>query len=217
MPEVFSQSRNNYVPASIKDDLPSRSSLGSFLIRPAKARVAVLEEDEKIILILRQHPITLLPRILTIGLILGVGFVFGNMVNVSFLPGSLVMGFEVLWFLFILGIFLEKVINWYFNVIVLTDERVIDIDFLHLIYKNVTTAKIDNIEDVTYSVTGVFQSLLNYGNVLIQTAGAVTGMAPQQTVAAIEIWSTPNPAKVVKVINDLMLQEEQETLEGRAK
>jgi cytochrome c-type biogenesis protein CcmH/NrfF len=66
-------------------------------------------------------------------------------------------------------------------------------------------------------VTGVIQSLLNFGNVLIQTAGAVVGMEPQQTVASIVIWSTPNPAKVVGVINDLMLQEEQEKLEGRAK
>jgi hypothetical protein len=137
--------------------------------------------------------------------------------DVSILPPVYLTGFGILWFLFIFGLFLEKVVSWYFNVIVITDERIIDIDFLHLVYKNVTVTKIDNIEDVTYSVTGVIQSLLNFGNVLIQTAGAVVTMQPQQTIASIEIWGTPNPAKVVGVINDLMLQEEQEKLEGRAK
>lgn len=216
MPEVFTR-KKVFVPASLKQDLPSTNPLGAFLIRPQHTCVAILEEEEEVILILRQHPFTLLPRFLVILLVTGIGIFFQSLINISYLPIALTTGFGVLWFLFLFGLGFEKMVSWYFNVIVITDERIIDIDFLHLVYKNITVTKIDNIEDVTYSVTGVFQSLFNFGNVLIQTAGAVVGMAPQQTMASIEIWSTPNPAKVVNVINDLMLQEEQEKLEGRAK
>jgi hypothetical protein len=228
MPEVFSRSKNDskhpvhkhkkvFIPASIKHEHHSTNPLGSFLVRPKRAVIAVLEEDEEVILLLRRHPITLLPRIFAVLLILGIGFFFNSLIDLSFLPAAYSLGFGMLWFLFVFGMLFEKLVSWYFNMIIITDERVIDIDFLHLIYKNVTVTKIDNIEDVTYSVTGVLQSLLHYGNVLIQTAGAVVAMAPQQTVASIEIWSTPHPSKVVGVINDLMLQEEQEKLEGRAK
>ena len=88
---------------------------------------------------------------------------------------------------------------------------------IDLIYKNITATKIDRIEDVTYSVSGVLASFLNYGNVLIQTAGAGIEMKPQQTAPFMEIFNTPHPAKVTKLINELIMEEEQEKIEGRVR
>lgn len=209
--------RPGFIPPSIKHDRPSRHSFGSFLIRPPYIHTNVLEEDERVILLLRQHPIILVKHFLIIAFFFAVGAFVASSLNTSFLPPIFTTAFGLLWYLFLYSLIIEKIISWYFNVIIITDERIIDLDFLHLIYQNVTVTKLENIEDVTYSVTGVFPSLLGFGNVLIQTAGAVVSMAPQQTVASIEIWNTPNPGKVVNVLNDLILQEEQEKLEGRAK
>jgi hypothetical protein len=208
---------HDYIPPSIRHDKPTRQPLSSFLIRPSKIYTNILEEEERVILLLRQHPIILVKYLLIIAFFFLIGSFVAASINVSFLPASYTTAITILWYLFLYSLIIEKIVSWYFNVIIITDERIIDLDFLHLIYQNVTVTKLDNIEDVTYSVTGVFPSLLGFGNVLIQTAGAVVSMAPQQTVASIEIWNTPNPGKVVNVLNDLILQEEQEKLEGRAK
>lgn len=233
MPEIFNQAeyitgesptietphpqRKRFTPFSIKNDVPTHHPLGSFLIKPKRLKLNILEQDEEVILILREHPIQLLGRIFIILILIVATIIFSRFTDVSIIPQIYLSEVGLLWFLFLFGMIFERIVSWYFNTIVITDERIIDIDFFHLIYKNITSTKIDNIEDVTYSITGVLPSLLNYGNVLIQTAGAVVSMAPQQTTASIEIWNTPNPAKIVNVVNELMLQEEQEKLEGRAK
>jgi hypothetical protein len=121
----------------------------------------------------------------------------------------------ILWYLLTTAIALEGFFSWYFDLFVITDERIIDIDFKNLIYKNITATKIENIEDVTYSVSGAIPSMLNYGNVVIQTAGAVVTVHPQETQASIEMVNTPKPAMVARLINELILEEEQERIEGR--
>jgi hypothetical protein len=50
------------------------------------------------------------------------------------------------------------------------------------------------IQDVTYVVTGVSQTLFNYGHVLIQTASEIP---------VIEISSVPNPEVVAKILQQM--------------
>jgi hypothetical protein len=123
----------------------------------------------------------------------------------------------MLWYLLVTAVVLGGFLRWYFDVFVVTDERIIDIDFNNLIYKNITSTKIDNIEDVTYNVSGAIQSLFNFGQVLIQTAGTGVSMAPENATPTMEIWDTPQPALVAKLINELIVEEEQEKLDGRAR
>jgi hypothetical protein len=89
----------------------------------------------------------------------------------------------MLWYLLVTAVVLGGFLRWYFDVFVVTDERIIDIDFNNLIYKNITSTKIDNIEDVTYNVSGAIQSLFNFGQVLIQTAGTGVSMAARKCYA----------------------------------
>ena len=69
-------------------------------------------------------------------------------------------------------------------------------------------AKVDKIEDVTYNQGGVIKALFDYGNVSLQTA------AEQRN---FEIKDVPHPNRVVAVLNELKLEEEQEKLDGRAR
>jgi uncharacterized membrane protein YdbT with pleckstrin-like domain len=58
------------------------------------------------------------------------------------------------------------------NVFLVTDQRVIDIDqkgFFHRVVSETTHRKI---QDISYSVRGLWATLLGFGTVSIQTAGA---------------------------------------------
>ncbi len=98
--------------------------------------------------------------------------------------------------------------SWFFNIFILTDERVIDVDFLNLFSRVISDAKIDHIQDVNSEMSGVWQTFFNFGTVFIQTAGE----KPQFIFQNI-----PQPDKVVEIINHLIDLEEQEKLEGRVK
>ena len=106
-----------------------------------------------------------------------------------------------------MGYALESFLTWFFNVFIVTDERLIDVDFLSLIYKNITAAKLDNIEDITAETGGAIRSIFNFGTVKVQTAGS----QPE-----IEFEDVPQPAKVTRLLNELLLEEEREKIEGRA-
>ena len=93
---------------------------------------------------------------------------------------------------------------WFFNVYIVTTERVVDVDFYNLIYKKVSDADLIKIQDVSYNQGGVLRTLLNYGDVNIQTAGEVTNF---------DFEAVPQPDRVAKILQDLRQDEEQETID----
>ena len=101
---------------------------------------------------------------------------------------------------------IENFLYWYYNIYIITDERIIDIDFYSLIYRSVSEAKIDKIEDVTATTAGLFAGVFNYGNITIQTAAEKR---------EFDFNKVPQPAKVTKFLNELILEEEREKNEGR--
>lgn len=204
--------------SSVMREFPhSNGVMSSFMVRPKGVEVEVQGDEEKILLIVREHFITNWKWILLVIFLLWLPLMFTTQPYWSLLPGNFQFMTMVFWYFMVVTIALQGFLSWYFDLMVVTDERMIDIDFYGLIYKNITTAKIDDIQDVTFSVNGPLASLLNYGNVLVQTAGAVVSMKPQETIPTIEIWNTPHPSKVAKLINELMLEEEQEAIEGRVR
>ncbi|OGM82458.1 hypothetical protein A2376_01995 [Candidatus Woesebacteria bacterium RIFOXYB1_FULL_47_31] len=124
----------------------------------------------------------------------------------SFLPVNFQLIAVLFWYLITTAFILESFLTWFFNVYLITDERIVDIDFLNLLYKEVSDANIDKIQDVTYKMAGAVRTLFNYGDVLIQTASEVPNF---------DFLAVPRPDKVATVLQDLRIEEEQEKLEGR--
>jgi uncharacterized membrane protein YdbT with pleckstrin-like domain len=62
-------------------------------------------------------------------------------------------------------------IDYYFDIWVITSERVINIEQKGLFIRCLSELKLDRIQDVTVEVTGIFATILNFGDVFIQTAG----------------------------------------------
>ena len=186
----------------------TRHSFSSFLVRPKVFSFQERDDEEEIILVLRRHWVTNLPWIL-ISIIMFLGPIVLPLVPLldSFPPNYQFIAI-VFWYLITFVYAFERFLSWYFNVCIITDERVVDIDFNNLLIKKFTDAKISMIQDVTSKVVGVTQTLFNYGTVFVQTAAEV----PELIFSQI-----PNPDKVIKVLQQLRQEEEQEALEGRVR
>ncbi|PIU02115.1 hypothetical protein COT66_01885 [Candidatus Shapirobacteria bacterium CG09_land_8_20_14_0_10_49_15] len=213
MPDIFVDKKVEKEAAKpvepITKTLPlSESAWSSFVTRPKKVNFETQERREKVVLLLRRHWLTNVPWALLVVLMLVAPAFFSFFPLNDFLPGKFHLVGLIGWYLLTTAVFLEKSLSWLFNVNLITDERIVDIDFPTLLYRHISSAKIDHIEDISVQVGGFVRSLFNYGDVLIQTAG---------TQPEICFEAVPQPARVVKILNEMMLQEEQEKLEGRAR
>jgi hypothetical protein len=84
---------------------------------------------------------------------------------------------------------------WYFNVYIISDKKIVDIDFRGFLYKNISEAPIKNIEDVTSNVSGLFGTTFNFGYVDIQTSAEKR---------EFEFENVSNPSKIRDLIADLV-------------
>ncbi len=182
--------------------------LAAYCYFPDKVDFEIRERKEKIVLLLRRHPITNVAWILIAILMIIAPLTLSVFPLLSFLPSNFQFIAVLVWYLITTAFVLESFLTWFFNVNIITDERIVDIDFHNLIYKEVSDCKIDNIQDVTYKMGGVVRTIFNYGDVYIQTAAEVP---------AFEFLAVPKPSKVARVLQDLIIEEEKEKLEGRVR
>ncbi len=186
----------------------SHSPLAAYCYFPDKVDFETRERKEKIVLLLRRHPITNVAWILIAILMIFAPLTLSFFPILSFLPSNFQFIAVLVWYLITTAFVLENFLTWFFNVNIITDERIVDIDFHNLIYKEVSDCKIDNIQDVTYKMGGVVRTIFNYGDIYIQTAAEVP---------AFEFLAVPKPSKVARVLQDLIIEEEKEKLEGRVR
>jgi len=85
--------------------------------------------------------------------------------------GSLLFFFGVLW-LFIAWItFMVIWTNYYLDVWIITNKRIIDIEQYGLFSRDLSEFRLDRIQDVTIEVKGILPTLLKFGDIHVQTAG----------------------------------------------
>lgn len=156
--------------------------------------------DEKVYIVVREHWFHFLIKVLVWGLLVVFGIVFayfgpeyvpffftGTALLVMKLIGSIYLIFLAVY------IFLVFVIH-YLNVHIITNMRVVDIDQKGLFSHTFSELHINKLEDATSQVNGFFGTIFNFGNVLIQTAGASE---------QFDFEHVPEPSKLVKIILDL--------------
>lgn len=84
--------------------------------------------------------------------------------------GLLLFGYVI--FLASLSYLLYNFVIWWWDVYILTNRRVIDFDQKTLFHRVVSEADLENIQDTTYEIKGLWQTVFNYGTVNILTASA---------------------------------------------
>jgi uncharacterized membrane protein YdbT with pleckstrin-like domain len=148
-----------------------------------------LKENEHLVEVLHRHWATFV-------------FMLGEIVIVALLPlfalsfilSSVYATVVYLVFLCILLFFgIYKWLVWYFDVFIITDMRVIDIEQVGLFHRTVHEAAMSRIQDVTYSVDGFFSTLWNYGTVTVRTASE----------EALSLRKVPDPEGVHEAIVEL--------------
>lgn len=211
MPDVFvSHNKAPSIKKTLYKDLPSavHNPLSSIAYCPENMKFETMDNEEKVILFLRKHWITNLGWILMSIVMFSVPTIVSSLSILESIPVNFRLMFALVWYLISIAYFLESFLTWFFNVYIVTDERIIDIDFYNLIYKEISDANIDKIQDATLKMGGAIRVLFNYGDVLIQTASEVPNF---------EFLAVPYPDRVVKILQDLRIEEQQEAIEGRVR
>ena len=169
------------------------STFYSYCLNP-QIKFDTIEDGEEVYLLLRSHPFTQIGWILSSIFFFIVLFILNFFIQSFFNLGQILI-MNLFSIIFILSYIWFNVLNWYFNVGIVTSIRVIDIDFYAILYKEITIAQLEKIEDITVKSGGYFESIFDYGSIFIQTAG---------TEENIEFINVPHPTDAVQLINKLL-------------
>lgn len=170
----------------------------AYLENPVDYRFEGQDVGEKILLLLRAHPITNLSWLIPALLLSFLPFFIPGLLSIinfplPALPAVFALVFLLINYLVVLTIAFEGFLHWYFNVYIVTDKNIIDVDFHSLLFKNIDIAPLRNIEDASSSMGGILNAIFHYGHVFIQTAG---------TSRNIDFLDVPRPHQVADFILD---------------
>jgi len=164
------------------------------------------QKDEKLILFLRRHPAILAGKwllFILLGLIpLGIYFFliyFQPQILRNIIAYAGLLLFASVYYIYILLFFFSAFIDFYLDVWIVTDQRIINIEQKGLFNRVIAEHSLDKIQDVSGEQKGLFQTLFSYGNVHIQTAGEV-----QRFI----FFQVKNPFEIIRVLNNLLQKRE---------
>lgn len=135
------------------------------------------QSDEKILCWVHRHWLFLLPDILIgslltiipIGLIIGANALGADLSTYPTRPAIVIIG--SVYYLGLVTWFFIRWIDFYLDLAIVTDQKVVDIDQFGLFRRNVAELKHDVVQDVTTNKAGILQTFFDFGDVVIQTAG----------------------------------------------
>ncbi len=168
------------------------------------------KDNEQVVAIIRHHWFVLLREVFGLIILFLAPFflipiAFGIAVqggNVPAISGGVVIFFGSLWTLVIWNLLFARWTDYYYDIWVITNRRVVDIDQKGLFNRSTATLlTLDHIQDIEAELNGVIGNLLNFGDVTIQTAAAHREFIFQEV-------SSPNG--VVKIIRDAQHESQKE-------
>lgn len=149
-----------------------------------------LQDGEEVIKIIRRHPASLWGRLALDALIL-----LGGLALWLWLPSNTLL--NIAFVLVIVGTLLAGFMVWYRyhnDQWLITNRRLVDVTRSTPFNLQVTTASLSNVQDINIRRKGVFNSMLNFGDVICQTASSGS-----KTFALIGV---ANPEKVLDAIDE---------------
>jgi hypothetical protein len=132
--------------------------------------------DEKILLVVHRHWFNILSQFVVVFLMLAL--FFGSYWLSAFLNNpfsnpvydNLIAFARNLFFLITWIVFFIIWIDYYLDVWVVTDQRIVNIEQKGLFSRVVSELELENIQDITTDVKGIIPTFLNFGNLYVQTA-----------------------------------------------
>jgi hypothetical protein len=149
-------------------------------------------DDEEVLFVFRKHPV-----VMRKGLVIAM---FGILAGL--IPGLIKL--EYSWFFgglaagFVLGALLiaPSFIAWYFSVFIVTDQRFIQITQKGFFHRSVVDVGLNQIQMVNYEISGLEQTMLGFGTIMMQTY-----------LGELVIHDLHHPAKIQKKIIHILREE----------
>lgn len=189
VPKKFKKTGKSFLPKLLDGNTISFTSFPTNIVFSGK------EEEEDVVLKIRSHWVFLIPKILLafcIPLMVIFAYAFIDQIFGSFL---MFLGIFTASLLISLSMVVMALMKWYYNINIITDQRVIDLDFHNVLSHTLAEAQLEKIEDISYTVYGLVGSAFDIGTVYIQTASAT---------AEIEFQNIPRPSDVQDILSDLL-------------
>lgn len=150
-------------------------------------------DDEEVLYVFRKHPVVMRKGLIFsgLGIILGMvpvvikpelgfGWFFGGILA-GMLAGGILM--------------LPQWIAWYYSVFIVTNQRFIQITQKGLFHRSIVDLTLNQIQSINYEVSGLQETLLGYGTILMQTY-----------VGDLVIHDIHHPGHIYKKMSSIMRQ-----------
>lgn len=159
-------------------------------------------DDEPVFIFVRSHPLAFLPFAsicLIMDIVSGI-LVAGSLAIRNDLGGltfNIALAASGIFCLFAIVFSVIAFIDFYFDVQIVTDRRIIDVNQNRLFDRQLSELNLEDVEDVSIQISGALPTLFNYGDVVIQTAGERMNFHFQKV---------PRPREIASIISDLAEQ-----------
>jgi hypothetical protein len=149
-------------------------------------------DDEEVLFVFRKHPI-----------VMRKGLIFGMLaILLGTIPALITLEYST-YFIglgagLVLGclVFLPSWIAWHFSVFIVTDQRLIQITQKGLFHRSVIDMGLSQIQMVNYQVSGLQETLLGFGTIMMQTF-----------VGDLVIHDIHHPAAIQKKLLEVLKQQ----------
>lgn len=150
-----------------------------------------LKENEEVIRLIRRHWLSFWPQSLLTILVFLLPFV---LIFLLFSWGK--TGLWIFLLLLFIGLLtlVRLIVVYYYNVFLVTDQRVILFKQKGLFDRYVSEIEYPKIQDVSYHFKGIFQTVFHYGSLKIQILSSETIIKPE---------NIPQPQKVQDLIKSI--------------
>ncbi len=141
------------------------------MIFPKPTSIIDLYPGEKVEHVFRKHWIVCLTSILTFILFIFLYFLLSYLLpkEGDFLPFYTLIRYICIFFL--LNFALISFLDYYLDIVILTNERIVEVEQKVLFGRSISELHLIDIQDVTSQTKGFLETLFNFGTVSVQTAG----------------------------------------------
>ena len=156
--------------------------------------------DEKILIFMRRHPITNVPWIVLTILFLFFPFLVNYSfrivnINYSLFPVRFIIFILIFYYLIVLGFAFANFVSWFYNIGIITQKRIIDINFSNLSQITAAATVITEVEEVKFYQPGIFASVFDYGSVHARTLAGKDDLV---------YTNVPHPARISDYLSKII-------------
>ena len=170
----------------------------NFKIFPKDVKFVRKDKDEEVILVVRKHWIAYVTHILLacfVPLVPMILLILTSNSSTNFGKTTTYIGLFVATLIISVNIIVTALVQWYYNVSVITDKRIVSLNMVNVFQHDFTEILWRKIQDVSHDSVGPLSSIFDIGNIYIDTAGEGIDLT---------LKFVPRPRDVQDVIDNLV-------------